>query len=1431
MTMRRLLVPALALFVLAGAILLASAFRTRSAEEDKGVLASLISRALSTPATRVSIGTVEGALSSDATIRDITISDRDGVWFRLDRARIVWRRLALLSRRLEIDRLEIGSLEVLRKPLPAEEAVPGADEPLLPELPVKVQIADFRLQKLTLGEPILGVAAQLSATGAASLGNPAEGLDLRFAAHRLDAPGNLTARLNYASERLDLTLALDEPEGGILARAASIPGLPPVRLDLTGSGSLDAFGAQLAFNAGPTIGATGRADLRREGGVRRLTLNTDARVEGLLPSAVAPVFAGTTQLMADTTFANDGAVAIPRLTLTSQTARLDASGSLSASRNVDLKVSASAVPTVEGKTVAGGAEIRRLAFDGAVAGPLAGPRITGNLQAEDARLPVGRLGRLDASFSAVPSGPFTEPATRIALVADAEASGVALADPALARAVGDRLTLTLRGNAAPDGTADIETARLAAPTLNATYAGRLGAPDAAGRLVAHAPDLSRFGDIAGLRLRGALDLDAGLQGVLSTGPVSATLNGSATRFATGIGAVDGLAGGRVTLSGLARLLPNGGFGFQDLRLAGAHAAARLDGDATSARVAVNAHVDLPDLRRADERLTGRGALAAQLTGTLSRLDAKATATITEATALGRPIPRLALDATVTDLTGLIDARTTLAGEVNRKPANGTIHVARRPEGGWLVDSLDVTIGSVAVRGNVTLDGANLASGRLGVDARDLDDLSPLALTRLSGDLAADVVLDAAGGRQDVQLEARGARIRVADIAVERLDARANAADIHGRPIINAAIAVDRATIAGETFSQVRLDATGTPAASDIVLAAQARGFNLDARGRLVPETPLRFDLAAFTARRDRRQIALAQPTTLTFGDGGVAVRQLTLGIDRGTISLDGRAGTSLDLRVSAQAVPLSAADILVPNTGLSGTLDGSAQIGGTAGEPTGDWRLRLSRLVLPQTRGLGAPPIDVSAQGRLGGGATSVDGTLTAGSAGTLRVTGRVPLAATGALDVNAQGRLDLGLANTVLSAAGRQVSGAAAIDMRIGGTIAEPSVNGSLALSGGSFRDALQGIRLDNIQGRVVARGTDVTIERLSAATRNGGALSASGRVRIDPAAGFPGDIRITGQRAELASNEFVTTSADLALALSGPLSRDPRVTGQVRILSMDVTIPESLPVTVRPIPGTRHVQPTPTAARRLALAARAQANARGAPAFNATLDLVVSAPNRIFVRGRGIDAELGGDLRLSGSLRDPVAIGAFDLRRGRLNVVGTRLDFTRGRLTFTGDLTPELDFLAETRAADVTARIGVTGTARQPQFAFTSDPDLPQDEVLSRLLFAKASGGLSATQALQLAQVAAQFSGGGGNDVFESLRRSLGVEGLDISLGAEGGPTVGISRAISDRVSIGVRAGASTEQSGVSVDIDVTRRIRVQGEVGAGGNTAVGVGAEWEY
>jgi len=124
-----------------------------AAEEDKGVLANLISRALSSPSMNVSIGAVNGVLSSDASISDIVLSDRNGPWLKVDKVRLVWNRLALFSRRLEVDQLTIGHMEFLRRPLPAETPPPdnGAAQPILPELPVKVLIKQFGVQELSLG--------------------------------------------------------------------------------------------------------------------------------------------------------------------------------------------------------------------------------------------------------------------------------------------------------------------------------------------------------------------------------------------------------------------------------------------------------------------------------------------------------------------------------------------------------------------------------------------------------------------------------------------------------------------------------------------------------------------------------------------------------------------------------------------------------------------------------------------------------------------------------------------------------------------------------------------------------------------------------------------------------------------------------------------------------------------------------------------------------------------------------------------------------------------------------------------------------------------------------------------------------------------------------------------------------------------------------
>ena len=209
-------------------------------------------------------------LSSDASISDIVLSDRDGPWLKIDKVRLIWNRLALFSRRLEVDQLTIGHMQFLRRPLsPGTAAAGTAVGSILPELPLKVIVKQFGLQELSLGEPVVGVAARLQIDGKATLGPPSEGLDLSLTSKRLDAPGEFKAVMTYvpATDKLTLAVNSDEPAGGIFAHLANLPGLPPVKLAFNGAGALDNFDAKLDFAAGR--GRLGARRRRRRAAGRR----------------------------------------------------------------------------------------------------------------------------------------------------------------------------------------------------------------------------------------------------------------------------------------------------------------------------------------------------------------------------------------------------------------------------------------------------------------------------------------------------------------------------------------------------------------------------------------------------------------------------------------------------------------------------------------------------------------------------------------------------------------------------------------------------------------------------------------------------------------------------------------------------------------------------------------------------------------------------------------------------------------------------------------------------------------------------------------------------------------------------------------------------------------------------------------------------------
>ena len=148
---------------------------------------------------------------------------------------------------------------------------------------------------------------------------------------------------------------------------------------------------------------------------------------------------------------------------------------------------------------------------------------------------------------------------------------------------------------------------------------------------------------------------------------------------------------------------------------------------------------------------------------------------------------------------------------------------------------------------------------------------------------------------------------------------------------------------------------------------------------------------------------------------------------------------------------------------------------------------------------------------------------------------------------------------------------------------------------------------------------------------------------------------------------------------------------------------------------------------------------------------------------------------MTVRGTTTDMQPVGQFDLRRGRILILGQRIDFDEGSLQLVGNLDPQIHFVAETRSQDVTAIVTVSGRVSSPEITFSSEPPLPQDEVLAHVLFNRATADLSAFQLAQLASAAAELAGGGGGPgIISQIRGATGLDDLDIITTDEGATAV---------------------------------------------------------
>ena len=354
-------------------------------------------------------------------------------------------------------------------------------------------------------------------------------------------------------------------------------------------------------------------------------------------------------------------------------------------------------------------------------------------------------------------------------------------------------------------------------------------------------------------------------------------------------------------------------------------------------------------------------------------------------------------------------------------------------------------------------------------------------------------------------------------------------------------------------------------------------------------------------------------------------------------------------------------------------------------------------------------------------------------------------------------------------------------------------------------------------INARIDATGDSIRIARFEGRAGDG-TIDASGSIGIT-APGMPIDLHITANNARPLSSDRLTTILDANIAVTGQVTSNMLVAGRIFLRRTDINIPDSFPASVAKLdvrrPGYKPPPPGPVT-----------------PSAVVRLGLTIDAPNSIFVRGHGLDSELGGKLTVAGTAAAPQIGGGFEMRRGAISVAGTTLQFSKGEVSFNGAgvnnaIDPTLDFEADTTSASVTATLAVTGYADAPKIKLSSSPDLPQDEILAHLLFGTSIRNLSAIQIAEIGAAVAELSGvGGGPGVLGNVRNSLGLDRLNVSGGSG---TAGASVEAGRYVARGVYVGAKQATGGgggtlAQVQIDLTRRLKATAQVGTGGGSVQG-------
>lgn len=419
-------------------------------------------------------------------------------------------------------------------------------------------------------------------------------------------------------------------------------------------------------------------------------------------------------------------------------------------------------------------------------------------------------------------------------------------------------------------------------------------------------------------------------------------------------------------------------------------------------------------------------------------------------------------------------------------------------------------------------------------------------------------------------------------------------------------------------------------------------------------------------------------------------------------------------------------------------------------------------------------------------------------------------------LQVSAKGGVNLDIVSHFLPDSSQSIEGRIQVDVSAKGVVSRPEVNGQITLSDIGYTNYSTGTVINRFHCAIQSQRYRFSLTDCQGQAGDDGSISVQGDLELPIATAGDINLQVNAKKASVLNTSTLEGQLDGTVGISGDFQA-MTVSGSMDIREFIATLYSSM----------THQIPTLEVERQTYQEAAEETDTGPTVA----LDLKLHANNKAYLRGRGLDSELKGVIVVAGTASSPQVEGKLGTVRGSLTLFGKKFRLVKGDVEFSNDAA----FVAVEATythSEQTITANLSGTPDQLEIQLSSQPSMPEDEILAYIIFGKSVQDISPVQALQLASAVNTLRGEGGFDPVDATRQLLGADTLYVESAESGsGLNVGVGKYLNEKVYLELQRTSNPSQPWKGqLEIELTPNLNLESSTG-GKSGIEGAQLKWKH